>query len=234
MGAIQQVLASYGASFSPLDLAALSEWFSIESLAAVGDGNPISSWVGEKGVYTLGASGTTRPTYAADDGDGLPSAQLDGVDDAMEQNINNTVLFGATGDAYEAWFVIRLTAGATRGIFGAYGVSNQLSAQASTSIQWNAPNGAVAVTVANDMRDDAWHVLRLNKNGTNRIIALDGVTIYNASTTAGTYGNGADILFLGNYFGTMMQGAVRHMLFTTDALTAPDALALQTYLEGFV
>lgn len=235
MGAVQQVLASYGASFSPLDNAKLSEWWNIESLSAVGDGNPISSWVGEKTVYTLTAATTARPTYEDDDGDGMPSVLFDGVDDIMQCAVNSGTLLGSAGD-YEIWCVTRLTPGATRAIFDVYGGSNDIGAtMRAAEILWNGPKFANGISVAAAPLDDLWHVWRFAKIAGRRIVARDGVSLYDATTTAGTYTLGADTLHLGGAFTfDPLLGGVRHLLTFNSGLSDDEALAMTTYLEGFI
>lgn len=233
MGATQQVLASYGASFSPLDIAKLSEWFSIESLAAVGDGNPISSWVGEKSLWTLGASGTARPTYEADDGDGQPAATFDAVDDKLVSTalVNTSLVFGSTGDC-ESWAVVRSTG--DRGFFGTGGGAGMGSYLFGAAVYLDSPGAAERIAAASGINDGSWHVLRLAKTGARRIIQADGVTIYDASTVAGTWTLGNLVMVLGDTGSLLFLGAVRHLLTFTDLLTADEVSDMQTYLEGFI
>lgn len=240
MGAIQQVLASYGASFSPLGIAKLSEWWSIDSLAAVGDGNPISSWVGEKGVYTLGNTGTARPTYDADDGDGKPSVDFDSVDDVLTQTINSFTLYGSTGN-FEIWFVLKgLSAGAGfHGIYGQNFITQAMGVYASVvpNVVWRTPNLQDAISGSIDIQDDAWHILRLVRDGTAKSFYLDGVFVNTITTASPSWSNGNDTFNLGSdaaFSGTFWNGGMRHVLFFTAPLDAGEAASMQTYLEGFI
>lgn len=238
MGAIQQVLASYGASFSPLDNARLSEWWSITSLAAVGDGNPISSWVGEKGVYTLESTGTARATYDADDGDGIPAVSLDGVDDKFTEIIDNFDLYGSTGDC-EIWFVLKgLSVGAgTKDIYQTGGITQSMAATAQTNprVLFYTPGGVLGISGAADLQDDAWHILRLVKNGNDRSFYVDGVFISTAVVVNGGWTDGPDQMDLGvGTNGLYWHGGMRHALFFTAPLDAAEALAITGYLEDFI
>jgi hypothetical protein len=238
MGAIQQVLASYGAAFSPLDLAALSEWWKIESLSAVGNGNPISSWVGEKGVYTLTASGTARPTYVTNDGDGNPALQTDGVDDTLLAVVNRDVMFSQT--AGEQWFVIRPRSlvgiqgiGGYGNAVGNYFVSFYLAA----TLYLDAPdNGANRTTVsAPSGWLDNWHVVRLVWNGTNRQIWVDGVQLVSATKVITDIPNISQTFRIGVSPGAGLGVySYRHALTFTSLVSTADALALTAYLEDFV
>ena len=234
MSAIQQLLASYGA-FNPLTIPSLTEWFDYRTLASVGNGNPIGSWAGNKGLYTLAQSGTARPTYVTDDGDGRAAAQFDGVNDGLDASITNSALFGGSGD-YEFWIVARLavTQSYSGGLFTSSGVSNQIGLNAANSTTCNLPmsHGSVQVNPSAALLDDFWHVIRCSKSGARRVMEVDGVSVYDASTSVGPYGTGADIFQMGQYFGAYMTGAYRHWMAFNTPLDNTTAANLTTYLQS--
>lgn len=228
-------------AFVPTDIASLAEWWSITSLAAVGDGNPIDSWVGEKAVYTVSATTTARPTYDANDGDGKPAAQFDGVDDVLGGVIDNTVIYGS--GTYELWFVVKgLSSGAgSRGFFGTNNMSQARWTRVDTSpkmeVQLQATGSPVAASGSLDVQDDGWHVVRLVQSGTTYKFYLDGSLINADGPFTFSVPSGNDQLKIGistSAGPAPWNGGIRHVMAFNDALSAENAAALQTYLEGFV
>jgi hypothetical protein len=228
----------FSAAFLPLDNAKLSEWWSIESLAAVGNGNPVSSWVGEKSVYTLTAATTARPTYVADDGDGYPAMQTDGVDDTLSSTVSRDVMFSLT--AGEQWFVVRPRSITGIQAFGGYGngVGNYFVwIYLSGTLYLDAPNnGADRTTVAAPSGWlDNWHVVRLVWNGTNRQIWVDGTQLVSATKVITDIPNSAEIFRVGQSSGIGYGlNSYRHTLTFNAELTSDEATAMTTYLEGFI
>ena len=221
-----------GGAFSPLSISSLTEWFDIGSLAAVGNGNPISSWAGIKGLMTLSAATTLRPTYAANDGDGMPAAVFDGVDDTILSGLTNTAnIFGSTGDC-ETWAVVRATAG-NRGFFATHGAVGMDSYLFTAAVYIDSPTSANRINSATGINNGAWRVLRLAKTGARRVIQADGSTLYDASTSAGTWTTGNAVFGIGDTSGVKLLGAVRHLLTFNNFLSEADAAAVKTYLEGF-
>lgn len=219
-----------------MNITELSEWFDFRTLL-LANGDPVDSWGGRRALYTLTASGTEKPMYVMDDGDGNPALQLDGVDDRMtgETAISNAALFGTTGD-FEVWIVARLdtTQEIGGGYFHSTGITNQIGFYAESPMltTLSIPTGSENVQTAIPLWDDSWHVIRLAKTGASRLVQVDGVTMYQVTTTAGTYGTGADVLRLGDYFSYRMTGAYRHWLAMTAPLDDAAAAALTTYLEA--
>lgn len=219
------------AAFSPLSISSLTEWFDVGSLAAVGNNNPISPWAGIKSLMTLTAAGTARPTYIANDGDGLPAAVFDGVDDTMLSGTTNTAnIFGSTGDC-ETWAVVRATG--DRGFFATGGAAGMASYLFSGAVYLDSPFAANRINSATGINNGAWRVLRLAKTGARRVIQADGSTLYDASTTAGTWTTGAATFGIGDTGGLKFLGAVRHLLTFNNFLSDAEAAAVKTYLEGF-
>jgi hypothetical protein len=223
--------------FSPLSISSLTEWFDIASLAAVGNNNPVSSWAGNKSVYTLTGSGTARPTYVANDGDGNPAVQTDGVDDTLITAVNRDVMFSLT--AGEQWFVIRPRSLVGFQGIGGYGNGSDnyfVAFYLAATLFLDAPdNGANRTTVsAPSGWLDNWHVVRLVWNGTNRQIWVDGVQLVSATKVITDIPNTAQNFRLG-----LASGAgygvysYRHALTFNALLTTDEALAITNYLEGF-
>ena len=230
------LLAGYrqaGGGFDPEQLAALTNWWTVEDLATVGDGNPASSWTSRVGGIALANTGTGRPTYEANDGDGKASLLFDGVDDSLFLQVSNAALLGTTGD-YEWWFVYRAVDSVESGLFCCTDINNQNGTVVRpTNLTMSAPLGAQNITVSCSPLGNVWRIIRCAKEGARRIVELDGVSIYDASTSAGTYGTGNDILKMGDYFSQYLNGALRHALFFNDVLGTDEALELYDYLEAW-
>lgn len=230
---VETVRSGTGAvPFDPMELTAMGEWWDIRTLAGLADSDPVGSWAGNKSLYTLTQTGTARPMYAADEGDGHPGVLFDGVDDSMGCVISNADLFGTTGDM-EIWLVIRMPLVPVGGIFTSTGISNQIGLLGgSPNATLPLCNGSVSITFPTaDMADNAWHVIRLMKSGARRVVAIDGQSVYDSTTSSGPYSTGADILNLGYYFGTYGQVRFRHFLAFTEVLSEQEALDLDTYLR---
>lgn len=219
-----------GAAFDPIDISSLSEWFDYRVNGALASGDPVGSWAGKKNVYTLTASGTSRPTWTADDGDGRPAILLDGVNDALACGILNSVLFGTTG-SFEFIFVAKLSSVQNNlgGYFSSTGITNQIGASAyqDTSLVFSM-GGSSYFGVA--LWDNTWHVIRCKKDGSRRVVEIDGSVVYDNTTIAGPYGTGLDTLAIGEYFGQRMTGSFRHWMAFTEPLDDATAAALTTYL----
>lgn len=217
--------------FDPLNLGEMSEWFDFRTLTGSADGDPVSSWVGRRGLYTLAQTGTARPTWKADDGDGSASISMDGVDDSLGTGINNELLFGTTGDM-EIWLVIKLPPVPAAGVFTSTGISNQIGLNTGAeNATLSLCHGSVSITFPTALlADNGWHVLRLMKSGARRAVAIDGSTVYDSTTSAGPYVTGDDALNLGYYFGSYGVVGFRHWLAFTEPLSDAVSAALTSYL----
>ena len=221
--------------FDPMNRAELSDWLDYRTLAATGDGNPFGTWAGRKGVITLSSTGTERLTYVADDGDGRAAASADGVDDHMDATIDNFTLYGSTGD-FEQWGVVKgLSSGAgTRGLWVSGGItqSNTVLAQTNPRLLWYCPTGGdLAISGAVDVQNDAWHVVRLVRNGSSRLFYVDGVLISTSTGLGAGWTSGLDSFNLGLVSGVFWLGSIRHCLFFTSLLDTDTADELLTYLQ---
>lgn len=115
------------------------------------------------------------------------------------------------------------------------GITNQNGAALNdTGGIMSAPLGANNINFTGTTLDSAWHVFRFAKSGARRVVQMDGVSLYDNSTAAGTYGTGNDTLSIGDYFSFLLLGGMRHALFFTDFLTDDEAAKMTTYLEGFI
>lgn len=222
------------AAFTPLSIPSLTEWFDYRTLASVGNGNPISSWAGSKGLYTLTQSGTARPTYAANDGDGRAAAQFDSVNDRILSTVDNYMLYGSAGN-YEVWTYIKQGAPGT-GTGGFVSTADyasngvQMAANASTLLVWspNYPGDQTLITTS--LLDSSWHLIRFSKQGARRIVQIDGTTVSDATTSAGTLASGSNSLILGEWNGNYMLGSYRQALFFNNIVDDTTAAKLTSYL----
>lgn len=227
--------SSGGGGFNPLSIENLGEWFDYRTLAGVGDGNPVSSWAGRKGLYTAAASGTARPTYAVNVGDGRAGLTFDGVDDALQFPLNVGDMWGPNG-SYEAWFVVRNdTVGSTiTTLFSQnFSVGTTINIALQPSIpRLNWSTGAIAnYSLSLDLQNSAWHVIRLTKSGANWRLFVDGVEIIFEfpSLGAGTWNTGDIPAWIGG-FSDFWQGGYRHFLSFKAPLDDDTAAALTSYL----
>lgn len=211
----------------------MTEWLDIRTLAAVGDGNPISSWAGVKGLLTMSATLTQRPTYFANDGDGRPSAVLDGADDTWNSNaVSGMDIFGSTGSC-ETWAVVRCPAG-NRGFFSTTSGSGMGCYLFTANVFLDSPGSANRINSATGINNNAWRVLRLAKTGARRVIQAEGTTLYDASTTSGTWSTALTTLKLGDIAAVKFAGGIRHFLTFNSFLSNADAAALNSYLMTFI
>lgn len=221
--------------FDPLEIAALGEWFDFRLLSAgLVDGDPIDSLTGRKGVYTLEQTGTARPTWAADDGDGFAAMQFDGVDDNLACTIDNYTLYGSTG-SYEIWFVLKgLSAGLTdRGYWGSNFGTRATALRAITSpnrLSWL--DGAGGTSDTANIQDDQWHIVRHVSTAGQKKWVVDGVD-YVVTTIPGGWPSGVDFAKLGfDWSSNYWHGSIRHAMFFTEPLDNATAGKMATYLGG--
>jgi hypothetical protein len=219
-----------------MGIAAMSEWFDYRTLSAVGDGNPISSWAGKRGLYTLTASGSARPTFATDDGDGRSSAQFDGVDDVLSTLISNFDLYGSTGD-FEIWVVVRGSSSSLpkAGIWWGGGETQNVVIDAGVSpptMFFQTPGDSTfPISGAANVCDDAWHVVRVVRMGTHRLIWVDGMLISTFTDISGTWSAGQDVILIGNDPNAhYWLGGIRHALAFKAPLNETTAAHLTSYL----
>lgn len=222
--------------FDPLTIPSMGEWLSIADLAAVGDGNLVGTWAGRKGLVTLTASGAARGTYVADDGDGRPAMRQDGVDDVMygAADVDNHSLYGTTGDM-ELWLAFRAdpTPAVYSQIFATSGISNFVCVDITAlgAARFYFPTTPAVSLAAGSPIDNGHHVVRFTKTGAHRMIQVDGATVLDVTTSAGTYNSGNDVFCLGYPgYAAGMLGAWRHWMSFTAPLDDATAAALTNYL----
>lgn len=223
--------------FDPLADSRLTDWLDYRTLAAVGDMNPIDSWTGRKGMLTAVQSGTARPTKLADDGDGRASVSFNGVNNWIRGDLTYGTIFGSTGDM-EVWSVARFnsTQGySSVGLFDSYGStsSNVIFAVVSSTDLALAMTTSSFVLPTVALWDNAWKVIRMMKTGARRVIQVNGTTIYDATTSAGSY-DPADTgyLRLGSWQALYaMTGAQRHWMAFDAPLDDATAAKLNSYLQ---
>jgi hypothetical protein len=221
------------AVWDPTAISSLTAWLDYRKLASVGDSQPIRSWTDNMGLLTLTQSGTACPTYAVNDGDGKPAAQFDGVNDTITTTISNSALYGSTGDL-EIWYRFKISSAQSVdwGLSLSSGTTNSIGVYGNASYVFGrAPTVSQNVYGAGAVVNSTWHVLRFQKSGSSRLIALDGTTIYSGTTSAGTYGTGADALTMMTINGVYTKGSLRHALFFNAPLDSTTAGKLLTFLQ---
>ena len=224
----------------PLTIAQMGDWLDYRTNSSVSDGSPVDAWVGRKGLLNLAATGTERPVWADDDGDGRAAVQFDGVDDAPQGTVDTALLYGVTGD-FEQWFVVKgLSVGAdNRNLWrsdspsGPATQTNSIFAQTTPRLFWYIPSGAdLGFSNAVDIQDDNWHVVRCVRSGSTIDFMVDGVNIGTGFYTGtGTWITDVSPIYLGS--GGVSQfwlGSYRHALFFTGLLDADTAAELTSYL----
>ncbi len=223
-----------GAGFDPLSISSMTEWFDYRTLASVGDGNPISSWAGSKGLYTLTNTGTARPTYiASDTADAKPAVSFNGVNQALKSDISNSDLYGSGGD-HEIWFRFKTLnpQTITGGLFSSNGITNGMGCHIkSTNVYFTVSNAGIFSSSVS-LWDGVWHTVRFVRSGGVAKLYVDGINYYNAADP-GSYNVGADILNLGGaYDAYYMLGGIRHGMFFNASLDDATASKLNTYLQA--
>ncbi len=224
--------------FDPLSISSMTEWFDYRTLASVGDGNPIGSWAGNKGLYTLAQSGTVRPTYVTDDGDGRAAAQFDMVNDCMSTSMNGTALYGSTGN-FEVWAQVKgQSAGASSNTwwssFGTGQNFNLFAQKPYPRLFVYAGSGSnYGWSNTTDIQDDAWHTVRVQFSGGVLSFYVDGSQVTTAFFNGQfAWSPGSATAYMGwdnasQYWG----GSFRHMLFFNAHLDDATAAKLTTYLQ---
>lgn len=221
------------AVFDPLSISALTEWFDYRTLSAAGDGNPVSSWAGRNGLYSLVQSGTARPAYAADEGDGKASVRFDGVNDSMTCVIDNSELYGADGE-FECWFVIKgtptanivndffLTAGSPTVTFQAQPSQHRVNFYVSAQACYGN---------LKDVQDSEWHVIRIKRTAAGVDLFVDGASIGFNVFGSQAWSAGSGTAYLGGRE-NFWAGSFRHALFTSSPLDDDTAAQLTSYLTA--
>jgi hypothetical protein len=222
--------------FTPLAISKLTNWWNVEDLAAVGDGNPVDTWTSNVGALAMAQTGTNRPTYVANDGDGKPKVDFDGVDDYLNVTSTNGAVYGAN-DSFEIWMVVKGTSGATfTGLWTSGGITQGVS------IKWQntprglfyTPGGKLTISNSLNLHDDAWHTLRVTQNGATRNFYLDGTLVGNASTdSAGGWNTGSDVFKIGSTDDAVWDGGQRHVFVFNDPLSAAEVTQMNAFTDSY-
>lgn len=224
----------FGVPYNPLDIPSMGEWFDYRSVASVGDGNPASSFAGKKGLYTATASGTERPTYVADSGDGRGALMFDGVNDKLSFYATNANLYGPDGN-FEIWWVVKIPAAITAGSnfwnsgFGT-GTSIALVDNPTSNRWYFGVGGQTSYGNTQGTHDDAWHVLRLVINSSGNQWYVDGVSIGANVFGSFTWNSGSVLANIGG--DGNWTGSLRHLMTFKAPLDATTAADLTSYLQA--
>ena len=221
-------------AFNPMAISSMGEWFDIRTLAGTPDSDPVGSWAGRKGLYTAAATGSTRPTYVTDAGDGRGAVRFDGVDDTLQFAMTNGALWGPNGE-YEFWAVVRSdgVTSAVNALIRSFGTTQtiSLSCQNTPRLLWYSTN-QLAFSDNVDVQDGDWHVLRYRKTASAMDFFVDGVQIATAYPgSGGAWDTGADLAFIGSGGGfDYWPGDMRHVMTFTAPLADLTAEVLTEYL----
>lgn len=227
--------AAMGGGFSPLSIASLVEWWSVEDLASVGDGNPISSWVGRKAGITPTSTGTARPTYVANASGGQPAVVPDAVDDTLAVTVATNVLTYFPNSSLEVWAVCYQPSSVASNGFepvsaaGGGTVGRWLTFSDNT-IYFDTPNSGVGrLSVAQPAGwDNNWHVVRLSKQADDRLIEVDGTSLA-TGTRSGNLSSNATTTFSPVHLATGLK--LRQLLLFNNQVSGSDLTSLRTYLN---
>ena len=111
----QQVLASYGSSFSPLSLNPLF-WLDAGSLT-LADGDPVDTWTDRSGnSKNFTGADTARPIFKTGIINGLPVVRSDGVDDQLDSASASSVKSIAIVGKYSSSTIVANTPGLLTGM----------------------------------------------------------------------------------------------------------------------
>lgn len=222
------------AGFDPLAVPSIGEWFDYRSVASVGDGNPVSDWVGRAGLYTASATGTERLTYVGNAGDGRGAALFDGVNDKPSFAGTNAALLGPDG-YFEVWAVVKIPVAAVASTTLFQGGFDSGTSVAfidnPASTRWYFTIGGQAnYGNAEDTHDDAWHVLRFVSSSGGNDWSVDGVSVGVNTFGSFTWNDGASTFYIGGSAGDW-NGMLRHLLTFKAPLDVDTAADLLSYLQ---
>lgn len=222
-----------GGGFDPASITQKGVWFDWRTLAAVGDGNPVSTWVDRNGLYTAENSGTARPTFVADDGDGKGAVLYDAVNDNLQFAATNADLWGPDG-YLEMWCVVKIPAAAAgnENFFNSAfltGTAVSFTDNPSSTRWYFGIGGQTAYGSALDTHDDTWHVMRFVNSSSGQQWWVDGVNIGTVTFGSLSWNAGDCLGYLGGSAGAW-QGKMRHFLSFKAPLDDDTAAALTSYL----
>lgn len=223
------------AVFNPLLITSLNAWWSIDSLVAVGDGNPISSWADKKAALAVVSTLTARPTYVANAGDGKPAVNYDGVNDYLGLSAGNTIT-NATwwgSGSYEIWALVcgRSVGAGTKGLFTSGGITQNRAILAQTNPRVLFDDNGYAFSGSLNLQNDVWHVLRVSQSGSSVSFYLDG-SLVNTVTRTPRVPSGTDIIYVGDMT-NFWNGYMRHVLTFNAVLSSTDAASLTGLLNTY-
>lgn len=233
----RRILTGGSPVWTPLSIASLTEWWSVEDLASIGNGNPISSWVGRKNGITPTAAGTARPTYAADGGGGLPALVPDGVDDEMKVSVATNVTTYFPNPSLEVWAVCYQPSSVASNGFepvsgSAGGSIGRWLTSSDNTIYFDTPNFTVGrLSVAQPSGwDNNWHVVRFSKAADARLIEVDGVSLA-TGTRSGNLSSYSPTLFVPVVLAAGLR--LRHLMLFNSEVTGSDLANLRNFCNSW-
>lgn len=197
--------------------------FEADSNAAVGDGNPITSWADGGAGLPLTSTLTARPTYQAKGWDGIrPCVRFDGVNDKMS-------ITSASSPPLEYFVVCRYNAvfSSEDVVLDGQGAYNQLSRTSATQMQCYA--NRVLTLTAQTPQSVHLYTMKVKNGSSGCSMAADGGT---AVTDSGSNASTANGIYVGSAhtssgFANVDVAAV----FVTSNISAPDESTLVSYIR---
>lgn len=240
MGAIQQVLASYGVpAWTPARLSPLI-WCDATQLG-LSNGDPVAEFTDLSGNdYHFVSSGTARPTFVSSGINGLPAIEGDGVDDAMTR--------AAIGEHLDWWaFIVAspVTMGATKELWAlndfpqTTSIYRLLETNSATTININQGVGLMptSITLANGVT----RAIRLEGHTTSIHYQADNGVPISITGLAGNYPASANdgrlanfpmgILARGQGAGVFFNARIGELVLGSGTLTSDQLTAMWAYLS---
>ncbi len=237
------------AVISPTDISGLQLWLKADSLS-LNDGDPVATWTDSSGQShnaTNGPGDHRRPTYQTNELNSLPVVRFDGVDDGMvstvsfSQNMLTMFVVGMKSGAgdpganqYSRFASILKNGnlstfdyGDTSGWTG-IGITTDL-AFATPPAQFTYRNSSLITTLPAGNYGD-WAVMAAILNGSNVLLARDGIT---AAGTTSAAPIDSDRVWIGDNeraTDSLLNGDIAEVIVYDSALSTTDRQNVETYL----
>lgn len=226
--------------WSPLDLGSnlLAWWDALHGIAL--SGNQVTAWADRKNGHNVTqAISSARPVFSATDFNGLSCLNLDGIDDCLSAESVFSLPAGATGS--KLWVVAAqaaLAADTTARTAVSYGgtstdrraILRQVISGVSRA-RAQAGNGSVIANAELDVDISSRHLIKATFAAASVSCEADDSGATSAAATVSTGTTRTRIGALPGATATnFWRGSIRHVIATTDTLTAEEETALQSFL----
>jgi hypothetical protein len=219
-------MTSGGSSaFSPASIAGLQLWLDASQIVGLNDGDAVGTWsdLSGNGHDLVQATSSKRPTYRANELNGNPVVQYDGVDDYMS-------CAGFSVSQPCTWFaVVKRTGGASQGFLVDALSGSDRQALYYVSSAWNAWAGITLTQTGTS--GAAWKSIQAVFNSSSSSITVGGVTAsgnVGVQNLSGGLIVGEAVTLAGYAFG----GQVAELGCYTGVLSAGNLALLQEYLNS--